>query len=98
MRRESEALQLLTLFALWQSCLENELSSGETSHEMTSKFLESTSKYREEIYSLQILLRRTQAGPGRTGKQEQEEISPNHVQRINLPSVCSAWPCRPGPS
>ena len=43
--------------------------------------------YREEIYSLQILLRRTQAGPGRTGKQEQEEISPNHVQRINLPSV-----------
>ena len=43
--------------------------------------------YREEIYSLQILLSRTQAGPGRTGKQEQEEISPNHVQRINLPSV-----------
>ena len=43
--------------------------------------------YRDEIYSLQILLSRTQAGPGRTVKQEQEEISPNHVQRINLISV-----------
>ena len=43
--------------------------------------------YRDEIYSLQILLSRTQAGPGRTVKQEQEEISPNHVQRLNLISV-----------
>ena len=43
--------------------------------------------YRDEIYSLQILLSRTQAGPGRTVKKEQEEISPNHVQRINLLSV-----------
>ena len=43
--------------------------------------------YRDEINSLQILLSRTHAGPGRTVKQEQEEISPNHVQRINLPSV-----------
>ena len=43
--------------------------------------------YRDEIYSLQILLSRTQAGPGRTVKQEQEEISPNHVQRINLISI-----------
>ena len=42
--------------------------------------------YRDEIYSLQILLS-TQAGPGRTVKQEQEEISPNHVQRLNLISV-----------
>ena len=40
--------------------------------------------YRDEIYSLQILLSRTQAGPGREVKQEQEEISPNHVQRLNL--------------
>ena len=46
-----------------------------------------SSMYRDEIYSLQILLSRTQAGPGRTVKQEQEEISPNHVQRINLISV-----------
>ena len=45
------------------------------------------SKYRDEIYSLQILLSRTQAGPRRTVKQEQEEISPNHVQRLNLISV-----------
>ena len=37
--------------------------------------------------SLEILLSRTQAGPGRTVKEEQEEISPNHVQRINLLSV-----------
>ena len=40
--------------------------------------------YRDEIKSLQILLSRTQAGQGRTVKQEQEEISPNHVRRINL--------------
>ena len=46
-----------------------------------------TNNYRDEIYSLQILLSRTQAGPGKTVKQEQEEISPNHVQRLNLTSV-----------
>ena len=44
-------------------------------------------KYRDEIYSLQNLLSRTQAGPGRTVMKEQEQISPNHVQRINLISV-----------
>ena len=43
--------------------------------------------YRDEIYSLQILFSRTQARPGRTVRKEQEEISPNHVQRINLISV-----------
>ena len=43
--------------------------------------------YRDEIYSLQILLSTTKAGPGRTVKKEQEEISPNHVQRLNLISV-----------
>ena len=43
--------------------------------------------YRDEIYPLQNLLSRTQAGPGRTVKKEQEEILPNHVQRINLISV-----------
>ena len=36
---------------------------------------------------MQILLSRTQTRPGRTVKQEQEEISPNHVQRLNLISV-----------
>ena len=44
-------------------------------------------EYSDEIYSLKILSSRTQAGPGRTVKQEQEQISPNHVQRINLISV-----------
>ena len=44
-------------------------------------------EYRDETESLQILFSRTQAGPGRTVKQEQEEISPNHVQRIYLISV-----------
>ena len=36
----------------------------------------------KEIFkkSIQISLSRTQAGPGRAVKQEQEEISPNHVQ------------------
>ena len=33
------------------------------------------------------MLSRTQAGPGRTVKKEQEEISPNHVQRLNVISV-----------
>ena len=37
---------------------------------------------------MQILLSRTQAGPGRTVKQEQEEISPNHVQTFSGCSVC----------
>ena len=36
---------------------------------------------------MQILLSRTRAGPARTVKQEQEEISPNHVLRLNLISV-----------
>ena len=47
--------------------------------------------YRDEIYSLQILLSRTQAGPGRTVKQEREEISPNHVRRIDLISVYACY-------
>ena len=46
-----------------------------------------TGKYRAEKKSLQILLSRTQAGPGRKVKQEQEEISRNHVPRLFLGSV-----------
>ena len=34
-----------------------------------------------------VLLSRTQAGPGRTVRQEQEEISRNHVQTFISPSV-----------
>ena len=36
---------------------------------------------------LYVLLSRTQAGPGRAVKQEQEEISRNHVPRLFLGSV-----------
>ena len=43
--------------------------------------------YRDEINSLQIQLSRTQAGPGRAVKEQQEQNSRNHVQRINLISV-----------
>ena len=45
--------------------------------------------YRAEKKSLQILLSRTQAGPGRKVKQVQEEISRNHVPRFFLSSVCA---------
>ena len=44
-------------------------------------------KDRDEINSLQIQLSRTQAGPGRAVKKQQEQNSPNHVQRIDLISV-----------
>ena len=37
-----------------------------------------------------VLLSRTQAGPGRTVKQEQEEISRNHIQTFISPSVSPA--------
>ena len=43
--------------------------------------------YREPAKGLQILLSRTQAGPGRTVKEQQEQTSRNHVQRILLISV-----------
>ena len=43
--------------------------------------------YRDEINSVQIQLSRTQAGPGRAVKEQQEQNSPNHVQRIYLISV-----------
>ena len=36
---------------------------------------------------MQILLSRTQAEPGRTVKQEQDEITRNHVQTFIFPSV-----------
>ena len=38
------------------------------------------SMYRDRLKGMQILLSRTQAGAGRTGKQEQEQTSRNHVQ------------------
>ena len=36
--------------------------------------------YRARNKGMQILLSNSQAGPGRTVKQEQEDISRNHVQ------------------
>ena len=42
---------------------------------------------------MQILLSRSPSGPDRTGKQEQEQISPNHVQAFFPSSVqCSGNP------
>ena len=43
--------------------------------------------FRGENKGLFVLLSRTQTGPGRTVKQEQEEISRNHVPRLFLGSV-----------
>ena len=43
--------------------------------------------YRDEINSFQIQLSSTQAGLGRAVKEQQEQNSQNHVQRINLISV-----------
>ena len=36
--------------------------------------------YRDRLKGVQILLSNSQAGPGRTVKQEQQEISRNHIQ------------------
>ena len=49
-------------------------------------------EHRDEINSLQIQLSRTQAGPGRAVKEQQEQNSPYHVRRINLISVQSGVP------
>ena len=43
--------------------------------------------YRGVNKGLYVLLSRTQAGPGRTVKQEQEEISRNHIQTFIYLSV-----------
>ena len=44
--------------------------------------------YRAWNKGMQILVSNSQAGPGRTAKQEQEEISRNHVQAFIPGSVC----------
>ena len=43
--------------------------------------------YRGELKGLYVLLSRTQAGPGRAVKHEQDENSRNHVQAFLLVSV-----------
>ena len=45
--------------------------------------------YRVRNKGMQILLGNSQVGPGTTVKQEQEEISRNHVQAFIPGSVCS---------
>ena len=45
------------------------------------------STYRAEKKSLQIVLSSAQAGPGRKVKQEQEEMSRNHVPILFIGSV-----------
>ena len=57
-----------------------------------SKFSSSSSQVGSELYreankGLYVLVSRTQARPGRTVKQEQEEISRNHAQTFIYPSV-----------
>ena len=47
-------------------------------------------KYRERLKGVQLLLSNSKAGPGREVKQEQEEISRNHVPRLFLGSVYKA--------
>ena len=44
------------------------------------KIVEKEAVYRDRLKGLQILLSNSQAGTGRKVKQEQEEISRNHVQ------------------
>ena len=43
--------------------------------------------YRDRLKGVQILLSRTQAGPGRTVMVEQEQTSRNHVQAFKPISV-----------
>ena len=51
------------------------------------QFLSQGGMYRGGNKGLFVLLSRTQEGPGRTVKQEQEEISRNYVQTFISPSV-----------
>ena len=53
--------------------------------------------YRGENKGLFVLLSMTQAGPGRTVKQEQEEISRTHVQTFIYLSVHPKRPYIVGP-
>ena len=52
-------------------------------HHLQSYFVPLPHTYRAPGKSMYFWLSRTQAGPGRTVKQEQEEISHNHVQTFS---------------
>ena len=62
----------------WGSIHPVEFRGSAGSRERTLPAREVEENYREG-QGLYVLLSRTQAGPGRTVKQEQEEISRNHV-------------------
>ena len=55
-------------------------------HQTTYKYY-FRAQYRDRLKSMKSLLSRTQAGRGRAVKQQQEPISPNHVQAIFSGSV-----------
>ena len=75
-------LALLRAKQDWQKrCV---LTQGEPTAALYFMFI---AMYRAEKKSWQILLSSTQAGPGRKVKQEQEDISRNHVPRLFLGSV-----------
>ena len=60
-----------------------------TSQVPISLFHAIESEYRGVNKGLYVMLSRTHAGSGRKVKQQQEEISRNHVPRLFLGSVCS---------
>ena len=84
MRRCSRNTPRTTTSTRWSS---STLSTDpSTRNERTGAFF-AKEAYRGANKGLHVLLSRTQAGPGRTVKQEEEEISRNHVQTFIFLSV-----------
>ena len=65
----------------------NRKTQGCMQREAQTCWLPRDGNYRDRLKSMQILLSRSQAGPGRTGKQEQGQTSRNHVQAFQPISV-----------
>ena len=65
----------------------NRKTQGCMQREAQTCWLPRDGNYRDRLKSMQILLSRSQAGPGRTGKQEQGQTSHNHVQAFQPISV-----------
>ena len=76
--------EVLSILDIGQSCVNSSpWQLGGITQPWTSIFgyiLENIFKYKERLKGVHILLSNSQAGPGETAKQEQEEISRNHVQ------------------
>ena len=77
-RREEEDISKVTRWR--ETCPPLHSHSGTASHAQVLLFGVMISTYRGVNKGLHVLLSRTQEGPGRTVKQEQEESSRNHVQ------------------